>query len=235
MAKSESGCGSVDLKKLHSIQQIIQQKYWYKFNQTGTFDFQASTNLVAKSLTELGLNINGDLVRQAINQAISSEYLSKVGNRSLIELLSIRDKTELYLWTVGDKQWQKYKIEHSGAGDYVSEENILIGGQEKITLLTELFSEHPNTRFLVIDDKESTLKEVMKLESEAEKHDVELSNYHFKIHDPQANPQALLCYLDQAQNQNIPLILVVDFDGVIFRTDDALLKTGSKYILQYLK
>jgi len=226
----------IDQQKLSIIQEVFGQKYWYQHNQGGCFDFHQSTDLVAEFLKPNFSRITGALVRQGIREAITPNFLSQANETSFIhglsELSNQHPSSSLYLWTMGDVDWQNYKVKTSTAIDHIPIGNLLIGSQEKLSFFPTLFKSHPCTNFIIIDDKPKNLEVVMTLESQAQESQITMGSYHLKLHDHQANPNACLDYLKQRFNQSNPVVLIVDFDGVIYRTDEALLQSGAQNILR---
>ncbi len=227
-----------DPSKLNHIRDIIMRKAWYGLDpDTGAFDWERSLDQLAKALA-----LDKQAVRLAIESAftpdclitveVTDEKTGKTKNVPLIQIL-VEQGYEVYLWTVGDVDWQRKKIQLTGVGNLIDENRILCVPSDKIGTLKKLIEEqvktNPNRQIIVVDDKQSVVDEVAKLS----KQQPNLHQYHLKVNDPQANATAFHRWLkQQSADPDNQSVVVLDFDGVVANTDAVLFGPASVNLAQ---
>ncbi len=228
-----------NLSSVEHIRQIVKDKSWYGLGPKGEFNWDLSVQNIADTIHK-----DPKLVHEAIASAFTEACLSCVqeddgnGSFQLEPLVSVLKKKGIpyYVWTVGDKDWQKIKFERSTASEYVDDEHFISCGSNKVERLRQLLLTIPVdevkntlTHVIAVDDKDHILYEVMQLSDSVLPH-VILHNYHMKLSDPRANPTAFISHLHRMMNehQNEKFIIFLDFDGVVADTDSVLFNQASE-------
>lgn len=214
---------------LQHVKQTIREKYWYTPADGKAFCWQASTNALAE---ELGIG-DPDRVRYAIESAFTPKALTSTSDEALITALhrlSTDHDAHLTVWTVGDPLWQKNKATRTGLLDLIGDGHFYCAEQDKIADVRILAHNYPGV--LVVDDKSSNLARV---------HNLGLSipvwDYHLKVEDMRANPQALLGWLEQQLHNGIisdGSRWFIDMDGVLINTNGVLFGSAAENIVQLL-
>jgi hypothetical protein len=226
------------------IRGILKSVWWKSFEETGKFNLSESIGNLAGAL-----EMDPEVVRGCIIEAVSPDCLSKVSmdeegkdRRPLIENLSENnfevycllralkeEGTEMFVWTLGDEDWQREKFRRSGAGDFIDSRHLFVSeGVEKTEKLREILekilSEKINrpVHVYVVDDNLERIAEAISLSGEYAKKGIILHDYHFKLQDKEADGTAFYKYIISERSVHPDLVLVLDFDGVIADTDGAL-------------
>lgn len=234
---------------LLNIRYTIAQKGWYGYNpDTGAFDWDES---IAAISTSLGLTGHEQAVKNTIEQAYTPACLTTVeieieeGRKETVPLIAaIRALgIESFIWTMGDRKWQQTKYYQSGAVHFIPEDHFIAEEHDKISVLPLIFdrlreSGEP-THVIVVDDKHDNTEGVKQLAQTYEPPDnqiMSIGDYHLKIKDPLANPQAFYEFV-RAKQRELPgtrLVVVFDFDGVVADTDSVLYGPAAENIEKLL-
>ncbi len=235
---------------LSRIQGIFRnKKTWYSDAPEGGFDWKQSVQKVATQLRgEIGWG-DASQVPTAIENAFSPESLTRVEGEHPEPLIARAHELvkqyngDLYVWTVGDPEWQRTKFQRCGIGEYVDEAHYLRSSAGKGNRLRELLAElslatgNDRTTFVyVVDDKPENLAAVMQMAGEFRNSGVQLGNYHMKLDDPLADATACFQYLAERMKTHAEAgekpVLVFDQDGVLTDTDRTLFEVASRNILE---
>jgi len=218
------------------IYEIVTSKGWYMVNSTGVFDFNTS-------VAQLGeyLFLPPERVKQALTNAITPECLSqvvqdiggKVTRTPLLQALT-REGIPPHLWTEGGEEWQRTKIIKSGADTYVPENRCHIYSSDKLhglgPILSEIGKDKKNRRVIIVDDKWSNIEKIKQLANEYGSSGIEMVDYHMKLNDPQADATAFFEWLlkqkYEVHERGQEFELILDFDGVVINTDEAIQGKG---------
>jgi hypothetical protein len=231
---------------LHEARSAITSKAWYGLDHaTGSFNWKTSLINISSAL-----NLPVPAVEDAITSAFTPAALTRVvvgegekrREEPLIKLL--RDEgIEVFLWTVGDQEWQRTKYERTGCSEYVDDYHYRCCDLNKQSALSVLLDElvsrnaEKSHRVIVVDDKEANLQEAMELAAAYRSKGVELENFHMKLKDQHADPTAFYQWLQNQRSLISPgglLSVVLDFDGVTADTDSVLFGAASENIARLL-
>lgn len=235
----------VDYLSRDQIKAIIAQKAWYGFNpETGEFSWERSLKKLGEELRLMDIERLGKIFRDAFTPKALTKIKRLTGGEQgsceEISLLQVLQEEGFfpYVWTVGDKDWQRTKFERVGANRYIPDDRYCFFSENKefvLPSILEKFQDQNPERILliIVDDKSDNLrkaKEVLKREG------VKILDYHFKINDPQANADAFYHWLlkqrEKKSDKRIELIL--DFDGVIADIDSVFFNDVVEGIFQDL-
>lgn len=220
---------------LSTIRTTIAQKGWYGYNaDTGAFDWNESIAAIA---SQLGLAGHEQAVKDTIEQAYTPACLTTVeieiedGKKETVPLIAAicAEGIESFVWTMGDRKWQETKYYQSGAVNFIPEDHFIVEERDKISVLPIIFDRLGESGepiyVIVVDDKQANTEGVKQLAHTYESPDnLSVCDYHLKLQDPRANPQAFYQFV-QAKQRELPgtrLVVVFDFDGVVADTDSVL-------------
>jgi len=216
------------------IRDIVAQKAWYGLDpQTGAFDWQASLNKLANQFS-----LSADTLGPLITDCFTSDCLSRVkleknDQQTTVPLIqAISDlNIPFIVWTVGDCNWQKTKIQRTQTDQYIKKEDgYVCASANKLemlkTVLTKISQNMPSEnkiKVIVVDDKAEILTKLMEEVAPVfSRQNIAIGNYHMKLNDPQADANAFYRWLQDQLQDNPSLYLVLDFDGVIADTNSVL-------------
>ena len=236
-----------EISLLSQIQEILRNKYWYSAKSDGSFDWHASTEELAKGLQEVLGWGDRDKIGEAIESSFTPQSLTQIKSdpsKSFISALK-ETGTEIFIWTVGDCDWQGTKFEKCGLEEFVDENHydcvVRNKQQSLLRILRQIKETEENekpTHVYVVDNKPENLAEAMKLEKKAINLGINLHNYHLKLKDTSADPTTCYRYLEQRiqeHGQQGRVIIILDLDGVVIDTDRTILEVASHRILQKLE
>lgn len=231
-----------------AVETVIREKTYYAFDpQTHAYDWKASVSKIAEAL---GRPQQAEDIRTVIEACFTPDCLTQVKmekdgeEQSVVLIKAVCDLgLKPHIWTVGDQQWQETKFNNCGVSQYVNPKDYHFASQNKVELIKQFIEQYQpepgKTVYLyVVDDKDSILAGVMKLEAVARDRAVVLHNYHLKLADPQADPTAFYQWLQQQleklrDNQTVELFL--DMDGVVIDTDATMNRKVVEALAQWLK
>lgn len=154
------------------------------------------------------------------------------------------DGFSFYLWSEGDKNWQKKKFEQVEAARWVREIKCFFFSKKKVEGLPEIIKRIFNQEegllredilIIIVDDKKENLERAADV-LERSQPSVEWLPYHFKISDPQADANAFYLWLQQVrrENPNKRIEIILDFDNVVIDTNGVLLNVVPENILRLI-
>ena len=241
MAEKQEPTEAPDKQTLNRVKEIIGSKAWYGLDpETGAFNWSISINQIAEML---GFEDREPDVRTAFESGFTPDTLSQVTvpledgrskQISLIEAVAERN-IEHFIWTVGDVSWQKTKMKLTGAADLIDEEHFVCLPLNKLaelkTILHKLQARKRSQpmHVIVVDDKPANTEAAKKASQEYESSSANgptftIGDYTMKLNDPKADAQAFYKFLVayQEQHPDEEVVVILDFDGVVANTDQAL-------------
>ena len=236
---------SVDTQQLSQIQEILGGKNWYTTAADEGFDWKLSTQKVAEMMQDsFGWGTVGD-IRDAIESSFSPESLTVIKTdppKKFIAALDELEDIEVFVWTLGDCDWQRIKFEKSGVNEIIDDNHYSCNKnskqQELLAILKNIGASSASGKpkyVYVVDDKFENLAQAKKLQKDVENLNITLYDYHLKLKDPSADPTACFNYLklriDEHRQKNEQVIIILDFDGVVIDTDRTILELASRNIL----
>lgn len=210
-----------------NIRQVIMAKAWYDIDpNTGAFNWQRSVEKIAQSFS-----LSPENVGRAMIESFSPDCLIKVNSYNdqgqEIEEPLIKVVVDLglpvYIWTVGDVEWQRTKFERAGTKFFIPDDRFICSANNKIDCLRDLIEGFKRSvKFGVVDDKRSNIEAIKRLNDELKTKGSVLLDYYFNNNDPNADANAFLGWLKkQIASQEIGGV-ILDFDGVVVDTDSVL-------------
>lgn len=227
---------------IEQVKYIINSKDWYSHTESGSFKWEESVELMAETIKrEIGLPINLNKIRYAIESSFDSECLIKAQLKPFVDYLLEID-SELVLWSVGDINWQEVKARKTGLLDRVGinfkffNKNKIVGLKDIVLSLGSNSS--PPICVVIIDDKSENLSSTIKLQNLFSADNLLIKTYHLDLKDDQADPAACIDFLHNLQDKCLvrdeEIKLIVDMDGVLIDTNRILLEAVAPKIVQMI-